>query len=508
MRRPKLIIGYTTALAFILAGCAINIEPTDLSVVTVDKDRTVIEKALGKPDEVVEAQGFTIASYSYNKGIFVPAPRGGGGSSGGGPGGYAAVGALVLAPIAYAIRTSKASARQKGHLATIFDTDGKLLFAGSLDEPTSEKLTSIAIRYQEAQSGDAGALIDLSEFTLIPDQKRTFLETAANSGSAKAQYRVANSATNDAAKIGLLRKAAAQNHTSAQIDLGKLLLYGSSEFVDRTEAKVWLTKAADAGESEAQTELSKLSSFETKLIRAERGEPEAQYALGNAYEIGEAVKPNPEEALNWWLKAAEAGYAPAQAKYGDRVYSDPVAKLKWHRLAAEQGYAPSQTEIGKRYLGGNGTERDREQAKLWLAKAAESGDEAAIKSLEKIALNENWVRKQRVTAQQGDAYSQRHLGQAYHFGEGVEYDIKKAVRWYERAAVGGDGDAQYMLGSLYQFGHEIETDLVEAFKWYTIAESNLTTAKFRKLQLSEKLTLDQIAEAERKAREWLEAHPQ
>ena len=66
LRRPNPVIGYTTALALILAGCAIKFEPTDLSAVTVENDRTVIEKTLSKPDEVVEAQGFTVASYKID----------------------------------------------------------------------------------------------------------------------------------------------------------------------------------------------------------------------------------------------------------------------------------------------------------------------------------------------------------------------------------------------------------------------------------------------------------
>ncbi len=63
MRLPNPIICYTTALALVLAGCAVKIDRTDLSSLTVENDRTVIEKTLGKPDKVVEAQGFTVASY-------------------------------------------------------------------------------------------------------------------------------------------------------------------------------------------------------------------------------------------------------------------------------------------------------------------------------------------------------------------------------------------------------------------------------------------------------------
>ncbi len=204
LRRPNSIIACTAALALVLTGCSINIEATDLTAITVENDMTVIEKTLGKPSQVIEAQGFTVASYTYDTGYSQPAPRGGGGGGGSGygwcggrgnGGTVICVGAVliilaIVVPIAYAVQTSEAKAQQKGQLAAVFDVDDKLLFAGSLEEPdpTTEKLASIADRFNEAQSGDAAALIKLSKVTLIPGQKRAFLETAASTGSAKAAF--------------------------------------------------------------------------------------------------------------------------------------------------------------------------------------------------------------------------------------------------------------------------------------------------------------------------------
>lgn len=487
MRRPNPIIACTAAFALVLTGCGVEIEPTDLSAVTVESDRTTVEKTLGKPDEVIEVQSFTVASYSYNRGIYEPAPSGDGGISSalelgrGDPTGSIGLVALLIlavaAPIDYANRSSKARARQERQLAAIFGADDKLLFVGSLDEtaPTSIKLASISTRFNEAQSENAAALFDLSEVALIPDQKQTFLERAANSGSAEAQYRISSLVAGDADKIGWLRSAAAQDHPGAQIDLGSFLLYGPNDLVDRKEAKVWLTKAAEAGNSEAQTELTKLSSFESNLARAERGELEAQYALGNAFENGEAVKRNPAEAVNWWLKAAEAGYFPAQAKLGND---------------------------------GRGIKADRQQVKLWLSRAAAAGDQDAVESLKKLTSNEDRVRKLRVMAQQGDAVSQRNLGHAYRSGRGAEYDIEKAIQWYERSAASGDVNSLYILGRLHESGHEIENDRIAAFKWYSIAEPKSLAAKSQKGYLTEVMTPIQIEEAERLADEWLEAHPQ
>ena len=78
--------------------------------------------------------------------------------------------------------------------------------------------------------------------------------------------------------------------------------------------------------------------------------------------------------------AAEQGYAPAQALYGDNLASrdEPVEALKWHRLAAEQGYAPSQTYVGLEYLQGDaGVSRDKVEALKWFNLAAAQRDEDA-----------------------------------------------------------------------------------------------------------------------------------
>ena len=245
-----------------------------------------------------------------------------------GPGGYAAVGALLIAaivlPIDYAVRSSKARARQKGKLAAIFGGDEKLLFARILHEsnPTSEKLTSMVASFQEAQSGNEDALIDLSKVTLIAGQEQIFLERAANSGSAEAQYRVSSLVTEYAQKISWLRKAAAQGHTDAQTDL------------------VWLTKAAEAGNSEAQSELAKLSSFETKLARAEGGDVKSQLELAERYRSGRNVPRDLAQAIRWYVRAAVSGDDFAPYALGN-IYADgeagvvnPSHAYMWYSIAA------------------------------------------------------------------------------------------------------------------------------------------------------------------------------
>ena len=75
-------------------------------------------------------------------------------------------------------------------------------------------------------------------------------------------------------------------------------------------------------------------------------------------------------------------------------------------------------------------------------------------------------------------------------------------------AESGNVDSQNLLGRLHEEGDQVEYDPITAFKWYSIANLDYPVARVRKNSLKEKMTATQIAEAERLAREWLEAHPQ
>lgn len=51
--------------------------------------------------------------------------------------------------------------------------------------------------------------------------------------------------------------------------------------------------------------------------------------------------------------------------------------VKWYRLAAEQGHAWAQYVLGNAYYDGKGVKRDYVEAVKWWQMAAEQGDEFA-----------------------------------------------------------------------------------------------------------------------------------
>lgn len=73
------------------------------------------------------------------------------------------------------------------------------------------------------------------------------------------------------------------------------------------------------------------------------------------------------------------------------------------------------------------------------------------------------------------------------------------------AAAQGDVSAYYDLGVAYSTGsHGVDCDLIEAHKWFNLAAaSGHGEAALCRADISDEMTAREIAEAQRRAREWL-----
>ena len=73
------------------------------------------------------------------------------------------------------------------------------------------------------------------------------------------------------------------------------------------------------------------------------------------------------------------------------------------------------------------------------------------------------------------------------------------------AAAAGDVSAYYDLGVAYSTGsHGVACDLIEAHKWFNLAAVNgHAEAAMCRADISEEMTAREIAEAQRRARQWL-----
>ena len=215
---------------------------------------------------------------------------------------------------------------------------------------------------------------------------------------------------------------------------------------------------------------------------AEQGYAIAQNNLGYMYMYsdGRGVEQSEAEAVKWYRKAAEQGHVYAQYNLGtcyDKgrgVKQSDAEAVKWYRKSAEQGYAYAQNNLGVMYENGRGVEQSDVEAVKWYRKAAEQGDADAQCDLGWMYRNGHgvgqsdteavkWYRK---SAEQGNATAQCNLGWMYESGRGVEQSNVEAVKWYRKSAEQGYVRAQYNLGVMYGNGRGVEQSNVEAVKWY------------------------------------------
>ena len=150
------------------------------------------------------------------------------------------------------------------------------------------------------------------------------------------------------------------------------------------------------------------------------------------------------------------------------------------RPLGEQGDAEAQSTLGVMYRNGESVPQDYAEAVRWY----------------------------RLAADQGYADAQHNAGLMYANGQGVRQDDAEAVRWYRLAADQGHVSAQFDLGTRYSSGGRgVSQDDVEAHMWFNLAAAQSSGEDldiFARLReaVAERMTPEQLAEAQRRAREW------
>jgi len=179
-----------------------------------------------------------------------------------------------------------------------------------------------------------------------------------------------------------------------------------------------ITPGLAADTTTAADQLTAGVSLSNTRAAAEHGDAAAQNELGLTYKEGRSgLAKDAVEAVAWFRKAAEQGYAEGQINLaymyisGRGVTQDDFQGVAWMRKAAEQGAGEAQVGLGLCYQKGQGVPPDAAQAALWYHKAAD----------------------------QGDAGGQLHLGFMYLEGRAVAQDNEEARRWFKKAADHPDG---------------------------------------------------------------------
>ncbi len=106
-------------------------------------------------------------------------------------------------------------------------------------------------------------------------------------------------------------------------------------------------------------------------------------------------------------------------------------------------------------------------------------------------------------AQKGDSESEYKLGILYANGAGVIKDATEASKWYRRAAEKGRATAQFALGMFYFLGVGVSQDYLQAHKWLNLSSAQgFKAAKTAREMVEQKMSPEQIAEAQQLAREF------
>lgn len=273
--------------------------------------------------------------------------------------------------------------------------------------------------------------VESARMLIAPREKNEsieWLKKAAEQGDVNAQdalaqyyYRGINGIPVHFLAVKWWKKAAEQGNMHAMNSLAICYAKGQGVGQDEDEAVRLWKKAAEMGNSAAETNLKihkegngylkeqirkqkeqrlqksyresnrnfslKLTFTENKKA-AERGDADAQYNLGQYYEIGVDVDEDEKTAFEWYRKAARQGLVEAQDALG-RCYHNGIGverndeeAVKWWLKAAEQGNVEAQNSLAICYADGKGVEQDDEEAVKWWQKAIEQGNKAARDNLD------------------------------------------------------------------------------------------------------------------------------
>jgi len=258
---------------------------------------------------------------------------------------------------------------------------------------------------------------------------------------------------NPAEAVNWLRKAAAQDYTSAMVILGGLYEKGEEVPLDYKKSMDWFERAASLGDAEAC------------------------HVIGLAYVNGrgKVVPVDKSKAVEWFLRGADRGDSQAQYDLagaylkGEGVRKDLAAARKWLVRAAWQNERRAQLQLSLMLRDGLGGSKDMARAAMWAniainnrvfeAKQVFDGirdklsRDETIRAMELVRKFVPQTEKREVTnsgnggakmearANQGNREAQYQLGLRYLNGTGVKVDRVKACTWLKLAALQGDAEA-------------------------------------------------------------------
>ncbi len=206
-------------------------------------------------------------------------------------------------------------------------------------------------------------------------------------------------------------------------------------------------------------------------------DPVADYYMARMRLYGYGELKNNITAMNYFKKAAEKGFLPAQhvmARYALMIENNPEQALYWFKRAADANDMQAQMYCAAAYLFGVGVKKNPELAQRYYIATAKAGNSIAQSTLGEMFLDSRqaankqlgvlWLTK---AAAQNNVAAQTKLAEAYAYGIGMPVDLVKAKELLNLAIGQGYAPAIYQMGELLRQ----QGDFKQAKEWYTKAEA-------------------------------------
>ena len=275
-----------------------------------------------------------------------------------------------------------------------------------------------------------------------------------------------------------LARAARRGHADAQYAdahywVGRAYLEGQGVPHSRADAQHWLTQAATAHHTQAQTLLATIYVSGT----AKDG---ADLFVGGA----PGGVPDPDRAKHWAELAAGAGSADAKALLaylltsGPEEARDPARAAALYAEAADAGSMQGALGHGLVLLRTACDDAARQAAAMQIGRAADAGLSLGLYLMGTLHESGTGVPQDpaaaaafhRQAAERGLRSAQARWGRALLDGYGgIRRDPVGGESWLRRAALAGDADAAVTVGELYAKGGELPPNYAEAALWFTRA---------------------------------------
>lgn len=190
---------------------------------------------------------------------------------------------------------------------------------------------------------------------------------------------------------------------------------------------------------------------------AAKGDVDAEYTIGVVYENGLGVPRDPQKAFEIYYKVAKkgAGEVSTVAKYalgilysqGRGIAQDRNEAVRWWLTAANEGFVPAQYNVGLAYDLGGGVSQNYPEAFKWYQKAADAGDARAMNQLGNMYTDGNGVAQNYVRAHFWYNVAASQPAQDQELNQGIEAGRKNRSMLEKRMSPSQVAEAQRMAST-------------------------------------------------------------